>query len=234
MVHSLISLMMKNPPLPNKQTKTTDERENWEIEFHRNYIEPQIRSIIETTANYRMNLDAALAKDRKNNMIGSEIDQTLPMDKQYRSENLPSLWRTIGEINFDSFRAYYNSDLEGNTNNYPFLSVFFKHAEQLKLLKHLLPIVKFVQILNSKLGYYLTRQKAREMTFRDFLEKESNGENREIFNSAFEDFKVGWNTVIPNVKRYQFHELLNDKPIDSECQIVLGLIEQKDAGIYLC
>ena len=73
------------------------------------------------------------------------------------------------------------------------------------------------------------------MTFRDFLEKESNGENREIFNSAFEDFKDGWNKVMPNVKRYQCHELPNDKPIiDSECQIVLGLMEQKDAGIFLC
>ena len=151
MFHSLISLMMENPPLPNQQIKTTAERENWEIEFHRNYIEPQIRNITDTAANYRMKLDATSTKVQKSNMIGSEIDQTLPMDKQYRSENLPSLWRTIGVINFDSFRAYYNSDSEGNTNNYPFLSVFFKHTKQLELLKHLLPIVKFVQILNSKL-----------------------------------------------------------------------------------
>ena len=91
-----------------------------------------------------------------------------------------------------------------------------------------------VQILNSKLRYYLTRQKAKEMTFRDFLD-ESNGENREILNNAFENFKDGWNTVIPNVKRDQFHELPNDKPIiDSECQIVLGLMELKGAGIFLC
>jgi hypothetical protein len=235
MFHSLISSMMENPPLPNQQVNTVAERENWENEFQRNYIEPQIKNVTEAAANYRMKLDAASTKVQKGNMIVSEIDQTLVMDKQYRSENLPSLWRTIGVINFDSFRAYYNSDLERNTNDYPFLSVFFKHAKQLELLKHLLPIVKFVQILNSKLGYYLTRQKAREMTFRDFLENESNGENHEIFNSAFEDFKLGWNEVIPNVKRYQCHELPNDKPIiDSECQIVLGLIEQKDAGIFLC
>src|SRR5438046_1300241 len=120
MFHSLISLMMENPPLPNQQINTTAERENWEIEFHRNYIEPQIRNITDTAANYRMKLDATSTKVQKSNMIGSEIDQTLPMDKQYRSENLPSLWRTIGTINFDSFRAYYNSDSEGNTNNYPF------------------------------------------------------------------------------------------------------------------
>ena len=37
------------------------------------------------------------------------------------------------------------------------------------------------------------------MTFRDFLEDESNCENREILNNAFENFKDGWNTIIPNV-----------------------------------
>src|SRR4051812_204750 len=126
MFHSLISLMMEKPPLPNQQISTAAEREIWEMEFHRNYIEPQIRNITETATNYRMKLDVASTKVQKSNMIGNEIDQTLTMDKQYRFENLPSLWRTIGVINFDSFRAYYNSDLEGNTDNYPFLSVFFK------------------------------------------------------------------------------------------------------------
>ncbi len=55
------------------------------------------------------------------------------------------------------------------------LSIFFKYAGQLELLGHLLPIVnivKFVQMLNSKLGYHLKRQNAREMTFRQFTEQE--------------------------------------------------------------
>src|SRR3954452_2339072 len=99
MFHSLISLMTENPPLPNQQIKTTAERDNWEMEFHRNYIEPQIRNITETAANYRMKLDTVSTKN--SNIIEGEIDQTLVMDKQYRSENLPSLWRTIGIISFD-------------------------------------------------------------------------------------------------------------------------------------
>jgi hypothetical protein len=229
MFHSLISSMMEKPPLLNQQVNTVAKRDNWEKEFQINYIEPQIKNITETTTNYRMKLDAVKVKDI-NIVIESEIDQTL-VDKQYRSENLPSLWRTIGIASFDSFQAYYNSNLEINTNNYPFLSVFFKHVNKLELLKHLLPIVKFVQILNSKLGHYLTREKATDMKFKNFL----NGKNHEIFNSAFEDFKLGWNTVIHNVERYQCHELLYNKPIiNPECQIVLGLIEQKDEGIFLC
>jgi hypothetical protein len=232
--------MTDKPPLPNQQIKSSADRENWETEFHRNYIAPQIRNITETATNYRMKLNAALAKSQKNNVIEGEINQTLVMDKQYRVENLPALWRSIGLVNFDSFRAYYMSDSTRNENNYPFLSIFFKYAGQLELLKHLLPIVKFVQILNSKLGYQLTRQKAREMTFRNFIEKESNGgENREIFNSlktAFDDFCQGWNTVLPFVKRYQCHELPpREKPTMAyKLPVVFALMEPKDTGIPLC
>jgi hypothetical protein len=238
MFHSLISLMTEKPPLPNKQIRTSAERDNWETEFHKNYITPQIKNITETATNYRMQLNAALTKNQKNNLIEGEINQTLVMDKQYRIDNLPSLWRTIGLISFDSFRAYYMSDLT-RINDYPFLSIFLKYSEQLELLKHLLPIVKFVQILNSKLGYQLTRQQARDLTFRQFIEKESEyGNNREIFDSlknAFDDFKLGWNTVIPIVERYQCHPLPNNKPnMGYELPVVFGLMEAKDAGIYLC
>ncbi|CAB4390800.1 unnamed protein product [Rhizophagus irregularis] len=239
MFHSLIFSMTEKPPLPNQQIKSSADRENWETEFHRNYIAPQIRNIIETATNFRMKLNAALAKNQKNNVIEGEINQTLVMDKQYRLENLPALWRTIGLVNFESFRAYYMSDLAKNRTNYPFLSIFFKYVGQLELLKHLLPIVKFVQVLNSKLGYQLTRQKAREMSFRQFIENQSDGcENRETFNdlhSAFDDFCEGWNRVLPFVKRYQCYELPREKPnMAYKLPVVFGLMEQKDAGIFLC
>jgi hypothetical protein len=238
MFHSLISSMTDKPPLPNQQIKSSADRENWETEFHRNYIAPQIRNITETATNYRMKLNAALVKNKKNNVIENKINQTLVMDKQYRVENLPALWRTIGSVNFNGFRAYYMSDTIRN-NDYPFLSVFFKYSQQLELLKHLLPIVKFVQILNSKLGYQLTRQKAREMTFRQFIEKESNGgENREIFYSlktAFDDFCRGWNTVLPFVKRYQCYDLPREKPTMAyKLPVVFALMEPKNTGILLC
>uniref|UniRef100_U9UR50 RZ-type domain-containing protein n=1 Tax=Rhizophagus irregularis (strain DAOM 181602 / DAOM 197198 / MUCL 43194) TaxID=747089 RepID=U9UR50_RHIID len=143
------------------------------------------RNITETLANYLVKLDESLAKNQKNSFIESEICQTLFMGKQYRE---------------------YMSNM-ANEDNYPFLSILFKYSGQLELLKHLLPIVKFVQILNSKLGYHLTRQNAKEMDFKTFLEKESDDdENHNSLKTAFE--KV-------------------------EC-IVYGLMESKDTGIFLC
>ena len=55
-----------------------------EKEFRINYIESQIRNITDTAA-------ASTKNQNNSNIFESEIDQTL-MDKQYQSENLPSLW----------------------------------------------------------------------------------------------------------------------------------------------
>ncbi|GBC10143.1 hypothetical protein RclHR1_09380003 [Rhizophagus clarus] len=236
MFHSLISLMMEKP-LSNQQVTTSAEREKWETEFN-NYITPLIKNITETATSYRMKLSEVLTKNQKGNLIENEINQTLVMDQRYRIESLPNLWRTIGMINFESFRAYYMSNTTRN-NDYTFLSIYFRYSQQLELLKHLLPIVKFVQILHSRLGYKLVRQKSEVMTFKEFIEKESNGgENREILNSlktAFDDFRLGWDTVIPFVNRYQCHEFSREKPnMTYGLPVAFGLIEPKDTGIYIC
>ncbi|EXX55608.1 hypothetical protein GLOIN_2v1622324 [Rhizophagus irregularis DAOM 181602=DAOM 197198] len=85
-----------------------------------------------------------------------------------------------------------------NEDNYPFLSILFKYSGQLELLKHLLPIVKFVQILNSKLGYHLTRQNAKEMDFKTFLEKESDDdENHNSLKTAFEKVECSYTFCKP-------------------------------------
>ncbi|PKY44032.1 hypothetical protein RhiirA4_541542 [Rhizophagus irregularis] len=62
--HSLISLMMEKP-LPNQQINTSAERTNWETMFHNNYIAPLTKNINETATNYRMKLDEALTKNKK-------------------------------------------------------------------------------------------------------------------------------------------------------------------------
>jgi hypothetical protein len=228
--------MMERPT--TSYITSSPERMNWEVMFQNNYVAPLTINITATATNYRAKLNEALTRNKKINVIECEINQSLSMDKKYRNENLPNLWRTIGIINFDSFRAYYMGDLTRN-NDYPFLSIFFKYSKQLELLKHLLPIVKFVQLLNNKLGYQLTRQTAKDMDFRQFIEQESNdGRNDEIFsslNAAFENFKRGWNTVMPFVDRYQCHELPDDKPVMGyNLPVIFALVEPKDAGIFLC
>ncbi|RIA82693.1 hypothetical protein C1645_834986 [Glomus cerebriforme] len=117
--------------------------------------------------------------------------------------NLPKFLKPIRKVNFEDFRTFYNNNLD----KYSFLSVYFKHHENLMLIKQLYPIVRFVKILSSKLEYHLTRKAAQTMTFHEFIKKESTDDNEYInLKSLFEEFTF----------------------------LIFGLIEQKDSGIYLC
>ncbi|CAB4443923.1 unnamed protein product [Rhizophagus irregularis] len=142
------------------------------------------------------------------------------------------LWRMIRRVNFEDFRAFKLN----NDNNYPFLLVYFNHYEKLKLIKYLYPIVKFVKILNSKLEYQKSRKSAQMMTFHEFIEEEfkDNTVNGDYLKSLFEGFALGWNSVINYIDQYQSKELPNKPFMNLECSVIYGLIEQKDAGVYLC
>ncbi|PKK71632.1 hypothetical protein RhiirC2_849031 [Rhizophagus irregularis] len=144
---------------------------------------------------------------------------------------LPKLWKPVRKVNFEDFYTFYISN---NLNEYPFLSVFFKHYESLKFIKYLYPIIKFVKILNSKLEYHLTRKAAQIMTFHEFIKKESV-DNSEYINlkSLFEEFLFSWNSVISHINQYQSKEFFDKPYMTLDLPVIFGLVEQKDSGIYL-
>jgi hypothetical protein len=63
---------------------------------------------------------------------------------------LPKLWKPVRKVDFKDLYTFHIANL----NEYPFLSVFFKHYNSLKLIKYLYPIIRFMKILNSKLEYH--------------------------------------------------------------------------------
>jgi hypothetical protein len=239
LLHSILDRMTLNPP-KDSTLKTPVEREEWETKFAQNYVSPLIKSVTNTATEFRAKLDAALAKIQGNsNIIEGEVNQTLPMDRKYKLEHLPRLWRTIGTISLQGFRAYYNSDIEKHETYFPFISVFFRYFDKLEKIKYLWPIVNFVQIISSRLGYRLSREKAQVKTFQEFINEESNnGESEEIFKyltSNFNDFAKAWNKVIGDVDQFQCKELTKPKPaINLKSFISLALVEPKDSGVYLC
>ncbi|PKY26550.1 hypothetical protein RhiirB3_513718 [Rhizophagus irregularis] len=89
---------------------------------------------------------------------------------------LPKLWKPVRKVDFKDLFTFYIANL----NEYPFLSLFFKHYNRLKLIKYLYPIIRFVKILNSKLEYHLTREAAQIMSFHEFIKKESVDEKEYI------------------------------------------------------
>jgi hypothetical protein len=147
----------------------------------------------------------------------------------------PKLWRLIRKVNFEDFHSFYNNNLDSYVN-YPFSLIFIKHHEKLELVKYLYPIIKFVKTLNSKLEYRKSRKSAQLMTFHEFIEEESkdNAVNGDYLKSLFEGFALGWNFVINYIDQYHSKKLPSKPFMNLECSIIYGLIEQKDAGIYLC
>ncbi|UZO24837.1 uncharacterized protein OCT59_017131 [Rhizophagus irregularis] len=145
---------------------------------------------------------------------------------------LPKLWKPVRKVDFKDLYTFYIANL----NEYPFLSVFFKHYNRLKLIKYLYPIIRFVKILNSKLEYHLTRKAAQIMTFHEFIKKESVDDSEYInLKSLFEEFAFSWNSVISHINQYQSKEFLLDKPFMTlDVPVIFGLVEQKNSGIYLC
>ncbi|CAB5384529.1 unnamed protein product [Rhizophagus irregularis] len=145
---------------------------------------------------------------------------------------LPKLWKPVRKVDFKDLYTFYIANL----NEYPFLSVFFKHYNRLKLIKYLYPIIRFVKILNSKLEYHLTRKAAQIMTFHEFIKKESVDDSEYInLKSLFEEFAFSWNSVISHINQYQSKEFLLDKPFMTlDIPVIFGLVEQKNSGIYLC
>ncbi|CAG8523422.1 10645_t:CDS:10, partial [Racocetra fulgida] len=241
LIHLILTEMVNNPPTQHNQIlNTAASRNGWEKMFSQTYVIPKIRSVTEATTNFRTQLDQAIRNAQvTSNILEGEINQTLPMDEGYCRDYLPRIFRSIAKTSFESFRAYYNRDIKYNTQAFPLLDIYFKHYEKLPHIKNLYPIVKFVQMLASRFEYRLTRKEASQLTFKDFIEgQSSNGQLQETYESlslAFNDFANAWNETIDHVTRYQCHPLPDEKPyIDINSNIVFGLMEGRDTGIYLC
>ncbi|PKK68874.1 hypothetical protein RhiirC2_867041 [Rhizophagus irregularis] len=237
LLHAILNRMTLNPP-KDSALKTSEEREEWEAKFAQNYVSPLIKNVTNTVTEFRAKLDAALTKTQGSSIIEGEVNQTLLMDQKYKLEHLPRLWRFIGTISFQGFRAYYNSDIEKHETYFPFISVFFRYFDKLEKVKYLWPIVNFVQIISSRLGYRLSRERAQVKSFEDFINEESNyRKSDEIFKyliSNFNDFAKAWNEVINDIDQFQCHELPKPKPdINLKSPISLALVEPKDSGVYL-
>ncbi|RHZ88035.1 hypothetical protein Glove_26g184 [Diversispora epigaea] len=228
-LHSILANMTQNPPSASN-LNAPNQREEWETLFTRNYVSSQIKSITETTTNFRTRLDTASNAVQGNNanVIESEINQTLTT---VDISQLPRLWRKIGINTFESFRDYYNGNLAQYKEQFPVLAVYFKHEERLTHVKHLWDIVKFVQLLSARLSYRLNRNEVSALTFRKYFSSERNDE---ALMTAYRDFENAWNSVIYNVDKYQCHKI-NIKPkMNFDQKLILALIEPKDEGVFLC
>ncbi|CAG8573444.1 16784_t:CDS:2, partial [Dentiscutata heterogama] len=231
-IHAILSDMLQESQQNVEIFTLPAQREVWETHFNQRYVLPRIKNFIGTANNFRIELD----KNAENSL---EINETAKVTDQYNENYLPLLWRLIRKPDLDNFRSYYMSNTE-NKELFPLLSIFLKHEKYLNLIQHLLPIVKFTQILSSSLSHKIERQKAHKLTFWQFIEDESKndatGKLKEFLNTEFNSFANSWNCLIPHIKRYQCKDLPQEMPkLNNKVSIVYGLYmcEPTDESIYL-
>ncbi|CAG8557420.1 24661_t:CDS:2, partial [Racocetra persica] len=235
-LHAILSEMTHQPLKQPARLNTPIERETWENQFSQKYILPLTKNTMGTATDFNMQLETNMTNAQQNSE--TEVKEVMKLNDQYRENCLPRLWRLVGNANINNFRAYYMNNAE-YIEAYPFLDIFLKHENNLHLISHLLPIVKFVQILSTSLSYRIERQEARTMTFRQFILKESDsdgtGETRKTLDKAFIDFADSWNDLIPYVNRYQCHPLPQAMPkMHDNIPVVFGLLEPVNESLFLC
>ncbi|CAG8772794.1 10497_t:CDS:2, partial [Dentiscutata erythropus] len=202
---------------------TVKERQDWEDEFTKRYIDPK-------AANARNAATKFLEKinDTKQT-LESEVNETLVVDEKYQLDFYPRIWRRIGKTSPRNLEAYCIG-YPNFANEFPFLSLFFKYREKLTLVKNLIPIMKFSRILASKLCYQLKRQDAHNLTFDKFLKN-----NESQFSEKLKDFADAWNEIRSHVVRYECHEFNNPMlQMTKNLPVVYALFEERDESLYLC
>ncbi|CAG8490949.1 4682_t:CDS:10 [Ambispora gerdemannii] len=191
--------------------------------------EPKLDPVKLNTADERVQWERFFTNEL---VVPLEISETIEISEQYSQEYLPRLWRKVRDTTYENLHAYFTSNPQ-NSVKYPFLDLFFKYEERLRLIKNIRPIIKFVQLLSKQLSHRITRKEARELTFQAFINKSDENESRSL-ETAFTGFKDAWNSVIPYVTRFQCHDLEQKPAINEEFSIVYGLIEPKGESQYLC
>ncbi|CAG8591819.1 8167_t:CDS:2, partial [Paraglomus occultum] len=180
-IHSILYSIMADKPNMDAHIKTAEARDEWEQYFRDKYVTPTIKNVAATAMDIRTKMERAeLEEKQKAALLETEINETLLLTDEYSKNHLPRLWRKVVDVNRESFAAYF-ANKEQYKAAFPFINVFFKYEEKLSLVRHLWPIVKFTQTLTSRLTYCLTRRKAQQITFRDFItSEEQNGAHRDV------------------------------------------------------
>ncbi|CAG8434051.1 10722_t:CDS:10 [Ambispora gerdemannii] len=231
LLHAIIFEMTKEPRRNPVALNAAIERDQWERFFTERFVAPFVKSVNGTAVDLRVKIDAV---NHGSSIFEKEINETMKIDELYSQEYLPRLWRRIGDTTLDNLRAYFASDVQ-NAIKLPFLDVFFKYEKKLGLIKHIRPIVKFVQILSKRLGHRVTRKQAQNLTFRDFIEDQALiSDESNYLENTFYDFVEAWNSVIEHVTRFRCQDLAQQPTMNDGISVVFGLVEPKGESLYLC
>ncbi|KAF0511751.1 e3 ubiquitin-protein ligase [Gigaspora margarita] len=225
-LHSILHSMSESQIQTTSRLDTVEKRQAWENEFTQLYINPKVANALRTAADFKK-----LVKDTQLT-LENEVNETLDVDENYQTNYYPRIWRRIGKPSLENLQTYCMGYPDFSTK-FPCLSLFFEYKEQLTLVKNLIPIVKFTQMLSSRLCYRLKRDDALSLTF-DRLFTNNVIQSRESLEKAFENFADSWNSVRENVQN-ECYGFVNSMPeMTKDLPVVFALFEERNESLHLC
>ncbi|RUS21204.1 hypothetical protein BC937DRAFT_93350 [Endogone sp. FLAS-F59071] len=240
LLHAILTRMERDHTRKVAPLSTSKMVEDWETEFMNICVTPIVNDMHQALADYRREV-GGIGRDQ--HLLEHELKETLDLSDMDAGQ-LPfaRLWRytgllASGEDALREMRAFTCRDPD-RQRRFPVLQLFLTHKDNLNMLVHLMPLVRFANELLNKFAHRINRDQARQLTFTALLERVRQEEDEQAYERLvllFEGFRRAWNAIRSSVTQYQCQELKHEMPImDGSRAVIFALYETTGESVYLC
>ena len=143
---------------------------------------------------------------------------------------VPRMFRSRRPNSTASFKAAFLND-EEEVRKHPFLKLVLTYEDVLPLLRHLVPLLKWISQVESRFSHVIGRHESETRRISSvFFEQVSGGKSKPPLQMAFENFQEAWSLVSPMVKE----EMGEVVPFITEHDMLSScLLEEKGHGKFL-
>ncbi|KAK3603848.1 hypothetical protein CHS0354_042856 [Potamilus streckersoni] len=180
----------------NRSMALEAERSEWEKEFSE-----RIEMLAVDT--FGRILDIRKQQNKIFGMPGEALENCVQevdeVELENRTQRLPSLWRSTVTPSFNSLVLV----LGGRKEDFQFLWLVLNNLAQIKLIKHICPILHWHLACFVTVSYNLKKKEAGDIVVSDFLCKESDDKRRKMIKEKYEQFKKSWDDIMENIEALQ-------------------------------
>ncbi|KAL3859950.1 hypothetical protein ACJMK2_010129 [Sinanodonta woodiana] len=180
----------------NRSMALETERSEWEKEFSEK-IEMLAKDAFGRILDLRrqQNKLFGMPGEALENLV-QEVDE---VELENQTQRVPSLWRSTESPSFNSLVLV----LGGRRKDFQFLWLVLSNLPQIKLIKHICPILHWHLICFVTVSYNLKKKEAGDIVISDFLCRESDDKRRRMIKEKYEQFKQAWDDIMENIEALQ-------------------------------
>ena len=164
-----------------------------------------------------------------------EIDK-YPEKPKEQNQQLKRLFRVTKQPCLEDFRSAFLYSSKDVQKKHTFLTLLFARFDQLQMIGHLHPLLKWSRAVSSALTHRISRKDAQSKPISDFIsghlfDSKRDQKETESLKKLFDMFKTAWNKMRPFVNK-----TLKDKgemPRLRETDDIAYCLTESECGFYL-